>query len=36
MVLTLTENDIISIGENVKIMVVRIKGQQVKFGINTP
>ena len=35
-VLTLAENDIISIGDNVKIMVVRIKGQQVKFGINAP
>jgi carbon storage regulator CsrA len=36
MVLTLTENGEIIIGDNVKIMVVRIKGQQVKFGINTP
>jgi carbon storage regulator len=36
MVLTLTENEEIIIGDNVKIMIVRIKGQQVKFGINTP
>jgi carbon storage regulator CsrA len=36
MVLTLTENGEIIIGDNVKIMVVRIKVQQVKFGINTP
>jgi carbon storage regulator CsrA len=36
MVLTLSENEEIIIGDNVKIMVVRIKGQQVKFGINTP
>ena len=36
MVLTLTENEVITIGDNVKIMVVRIKGQQVKFGIDTP
>ena len=35
-VLTLKENEQISIGDNVKVMVVRIKGQQVKFGINTP
>lgn len=35
-VLTLMENEQISIGDNVKVMVVRIKGQQVKFGINTP
>jgi carbon storage regulator CsrA len=36
MVLTLTENAEIKIGDSVKIMVVRVKGQQVKFGINTP
>ena len=36
MILNLTENDEIIIGDNVKIMVVRIKGQQVKFGVNTP
>lgn len=36
MVLTLTENEEIIIGDNVKIMVVRIRGQQVRFGINTP
>jgi len=36
MVLTLTENEEIKIGDSVQIMVVRIKGQQVKFGINTP
>ena len=35
-VLTLRENEQIIIGDNVKVLVVRIKGQQVKFGINTP
>lgn len=35
MVLTLTENEKIIIGDNVKILVVRIRGKQVKFGINT-
>ena len=35
-ILTLRENEEISIGDNVKVLVVRIKGQQVKFGTNTP
>ena len=34
-VLTLRENEQISIGDNIKVLVVRVKGQQVKFGINT-
>jgi carbon storage regulator CsrA len=36
MVLTSTENEEIKIGDSVQIGVVRIKGQQVEFGINTP
>jgi carbon storage regulator CsrA len=35
-ILTLKEDEQISIGDQVKILVVRIKGKQVKFGINTP
>jgi len=35
MIMTLSENEEIIIGDNVKILVVRIKGKQVKFGVNT-
>jgi carbon storage regulator CsrA len=35
-VFVLKENEQLAIGDEAKVLIVRIKGQQVKFGIRTP
>ena len=35
-VFTLKENEQLAIGSEAQILIVRIRGQQVRFGISTP
>lgn len=36
LVMTLKEDETITIGENIRIMVVKIRGKQVRLGIEAP